>query len=169
MSNASKAQGECTNATPEAAKKAAPLDPRRPIRNISSMSTAALRKRLIEAGCEVPARCNKARLIEIARGDGLWNYSGNQVDPAKKAAYGASQSCDDDVAAALKDQVTGADGKCDPDALYDVAIANDLDPKCYSHLNIGMQRMNFGNVLRAMAKRGNYVIIGTTEWNPENA
>jgi len=165
MTNATEAQGESTNATPSSAE----LDPRRPIRNLTNLTTAALRARLVDAGFEVPARCNRGRLIEIARAEGIWNYRGNQVDEAFKAKYGASQSCDDGIALALKEQVTGKDGKVDLHALYDVAIANDLDPKKYAHLNVGMQRMNFGNVLRAMARRGEYVVIGTNDWNPDAA
>lgn len=157
------------NAAATAESTAAALDPRRPIRNISALSTPALRTRLVEAGCDVPPRANRARLVEIARTERLWRYDGDQVPAKYKAKYGASQSCDDGIAQAMKDATTGADGKCDPEALRNVQIGNDLDPKRWQHLNIGMQRMNTGNVLRAKAKNGDYVIIGTTEWNPENA
>jgi len=165
MSNATEAQGECTNATPEAEAH----DPKRPIRNISAMKTPALRKRLQDAGLDVAPRANRARLIEAARAAGLWRYDGDQVPAKYKAKYGRTQSCDDDVATSLKDAVTGADGSCDLDAVRNVAIANDIDPKRWGHLNVGMQRMNLGNVLRAMVKRGEYVIVGTSEWNPEAA
>lgn len=161
MSNANTKAVEATSAAVESTKTA--------IRNISALSTAALKKRLVDAGVDVPAKANRARLIGLAREAGLWRYDGDQVPAKYKAKYGASQSCGDDVASVLKDQCTGADGRCDPDALANIAIANDLDLKRWQHLNIGMQRMNLGNVLRGMVKRGDYVIIGTSEWNPENA
>ena len=56
----------------------------------------------------------------------------------------------------------GEDGKVDPDKLAKVAKANKVDLDKYSHLNIGMQRMNVGNRLRGMHNKGEKVKVGKT-------
>lgn len=74
--------------------------------------------------------------------------------------YGADQTCGDDVAKALTAKVTTPTG-VDLDALREVAAANGaedrLDGWLVKGLNPGMLRMNLGNVLRGMARRGEEV------------
>lgn len=65
---------------------------------------------------------------------------------ALRGKYGKDANCGDDVAEALK----GAD----LDALLVFAAGNGIDVDKYAHLNNGQKRMNVGNRLRAMVKKG---------------
>ena len=66
-----------------------------------------------------------------------------------KKRYGKSQSCGDDVAKRLKG--------LQPEDLAFLAQLNGIVYARWSHLNGGMQRMNLGNVIRGMEKRGEEV------------
>lgn len=73
----------------------------------------------------------------------------NSVVPNKyKQRYGSKANCGDELANALAD--------IDPasDVWSQLAADNGIDWTRWSHLNNGMRRMNLGNVLRNMAKKG---------------
>ena len=63
-------------------------------------------------------------------------------------------SCGDDVATLLAQHTRGDDGKPDPAKLRALAERNGVWQDRYAALNPGQQRMNDGNRLRAMARRG---------------
>lgn len=65
---------------------------------------------------------------------------------ALRGKYGKDANCGDDVAAALK----GAD----LDALTAFAASKGLDVEKYAGLNNGQRRMNIGNRLRNLVKKG---------------
>ena len=70
------------------------------------------------------------------------------VPPKYKQRYGTKANCGDELANAL-------DG-IDPasDVWPRLAADNGIDWSRWSHLNNGMRRMNLGNVLRNLAKKG---------------
>lgn len=144
------------------------------IRNLADTSNERLRAVLIANGVDVPNRASRSRLVGLAREAGLWGESGNVVPMHHKERYGAAQSCGDDVASALADHVRVPHPEnpkktvIDASLLAQVASANGLDLARWDHLNIGMQRMNLGNALRGMVKRGERVEVGTSVWNAED-
>lgn len=141
------------------------------IRNASAMTDKALRAFLAAHGVEHPKGARRARLIAIAREAGLFGAHGDVVPAHHKARYGASQSCNDDIAEALAAFVRvphpTKPGKTviDEALMRQVAEANEVDLDRWAHLNIGMVRMNLGNVLRGKVKRGENAIVGLSEWN----
>lgn len=74
--------------------------------------------------------------------------------------YGKVGHCGDEIAEVFAATVKGEDGKVDPEKLAKIAEQNKIDLAAWAHLNIGMQRMNLGNRLRAMHKKGQKVKIG---------
>ena len=77
------------------------------------------------------------------------------IAPEKKKAYGKSQSCGDNIAQKLTEFTKSyGDG-----AIAQVCEWNGINPERWSHLNVGMQRMNLGNVLRGRVKRGEEIDI----------
>ena len=74
-----------------------------------------------------------------------------------KKAYGKTQSCGDDVAKALTAKINAAKDKGTEFA--SICSANGIDAGRWAHLNFGMQRMNLGNQLRAIAKAGHALVI----------
>lgn len=94
------------------------------------------------------------------------------VVPAKyRAKYGKEQNCGDEMAAALKKFVTNPDGTCNPTTLEVVADANGLHETLMGYRNsgknIGMQRMNIGNILRGRVKNGKKVTVGERVWEEQ--
>lgn len=100
----------------------------------------------------------------------------------KYAALGHPQRCGDDFSAEFELAVTGTDanGKpcCDLNILREIAENNGLGAKLDEYqqrekpLNPGMQRMNIGNSLRAMIRKGNaiwwpYKTSFSTGWEDE--
>lgn len=77
-------------------------------------------------------------------------------------AYAKSElkgTCDDALAHQL-DAITKTDGKPDRAKIDALGWANGIDvQKRWGERNIGMQRMNLGNVLRGRIKRGEAVTI----------
>lgn len=81
-------------------------------------------------------------------------------------------SCSDEVAHAFKEAVTGLNEKGKPavdlEKLSQVAEDNGLLERYEGYvakgMNNGMKRMNIGNVIRAMVKRGEAVTIGNKTW-----
>ena len=87
--------------------------------------------------------------------------SGNDAIGAKyKEKYGKDKHCGDDVAILMKAFCLGEKNKIDPEKLAQVASDNGLDIKKWAHLNIGMQRMTVGNILRGMHNKGKDITIG---------
>ena len=133
------------------------------IKNISDLSDEALRKKLRDKGVDVTDDATRGAMIVAAKASGLWDYKGNILNAKKKKEYASKGgNCGDGVALAfgkLEDSEEGFK------ALKDVAEANEVDISRWVHCNFGQKKMNLGNVLRGKIKRGEYVIINTTEWN----
>lgn len=97
---------------------------------------------------------------------------GNIVPLKYRQKYGTPQHCGDQVALVFKDFVTvtvqvgeKAVEQCSETALVEVCDSNGVDYHKWDHLkNIGMKRMNLGNILRGKIKRGERVQIGETIW-----
>jgi len=70
------------------------------------------------------------------------------IPPKKKKAYGPTQSCQDNISKLMKTATAAGI------TLEDIANFNQLDIGRWSHLNAGMQRMNLGNAIRGLIKRG---------------
>ena len=68
-------------------------------------------------------------------------------------------TCGDDMANALKEAVC-KDGRTDVKLMVKVAQDNGIDLNRWSHLNVGQIRMNLGNVLRNMVRKGHGVKVG---------
>lgn len=97
---------------------------------------------------------------------------GNIVPLKYRQKYGTPQHCGDQVALVFKDFVTvtvqvgeKAVEQCSETALVQVCDQNGVAYDRWDHLkNIGMKRMNLGNILRGKIKRGERVQIGETVW-----
>lgn len=76
------------------------------------------------------------------------NTSGKMT--ALRGKYGKDANCGDGVAEALK----GAD----LNALLDFAENHGIDVAKYAHLNNGQKRMNVGNRIRAIVKKGDLTL-----------
>lgn len=128
------------------------------IRNIAKMTDAHLIKVLTDNGVSVPDGALRVQLVNLAREAGLWNYSGNIVPVGFKQKYKANGGTNGDIVAhAMTD--------LEEPALIAIATANSLDYGRWAHLNFGQRRMNLGNVLRGMIRRGESVVIGLHEWD----
>ncbi len=104
--------------------------------------------------------------------------NGNVVPKKYREKYGKSQCCGDALAEVLtgycshevKTQTPKGKAKTvvrvNLDRVVAVAQANGLQAKLerWADLNPGMQRMNLGNVLRGMLKRGERVTVGEKVW-----
>lgn len=130
-------------------------------------SDEEIRAALAEASIETNEDATRATMVRMLEQAGMWNvHAGSVVPDSYKIRYGPDQNCGDDIADLLK----GED-------VYAVAMANGIDAEGKwgegrvalgkTPLNPGMVRMNLGNVLRGRAKRGEYVVIGTTEYNED--
>lgn len=88
---------------------------------------------------------------------------GSVIPDSYRHQYGVDQNCGDDIAVRLKDATTGPDGKADMAAVERVAsengLADDFDRWVSRGLNNGMVRMNLGNKLRGLARKGTEVRI----------
>jgi hypothetical protein len=115
-----------------------------------------------------PKRSTHAKVEQPSTGDAQHEDEGSddteaQPEPASRASkvhprykelYGKDANCGDDMALELKAAVV------DPESLASVARDNGIDPVRWSHLNFGMQRMNLGNSLRRMLRKGEQVVVG---------
>ena len=126
-----------------------------------------IRAALTDADIEHHEDATRATLVRLLEQAGMWNvHAGSVVPDSYKIRYGKEQNCGDDIADLLKGEDVGA-----------IAAANGIDAEAKwgegrvaqgkTPLNPGMVRMNLGNVLRGRAKRGEYVVIGATEYNEE--
>lgn len=91
---------------------------------------------------------------------------GSVIPEDYRLRYGADQNCGDDLAKRLSEIVTVTEGKTshvDLEACERIASANGIadrfDGWMTKGLNPGMVRMNLGNVLRGMARRGEEVTL----------
>lgn len=82
---------------------------------------------------------------------------GSVIPDHYRYQYGADQTCGDDIATKLTAAVTSENG-VDLDKCREIAAANGvedrLDRWIAKDLNPGMVRMNLGNVLRGIARKG---------------
>lgn len=89
---------------------------------------------------------------------------------AKYKAAGHPDNCGDAMARALTEATVEVDALGKPHAstalMAEVADDNGISDvfSRWSHLNPGQQRMNLGNVLRGMQKRGKTITVGTEEF-----
>lgn len=101
--------------------------------------------------------------------------AGDIVPRKYRERYGAAQNCGDEVAATLTAFVTlpratkkDPDGGLDNAKLRAVAEANGIGDRLAEYeergLNGGLRRMNVGNILRGMVRRGERVEIGDRVW-----
>ena len=154
--------------------------------DLNKVDLDALKANLKEAEVTFGGRSGPQRLIDLAIENDLAipliggedfdpdaepdeeEAGGNVVAEEYRKRYGSAQNCGDEMAAVFKDFVTSVDeaGKefCDYRKLVEVADANKVDVERWGHLNIGMRRMNVGNVLRGKVKRGEKVVVGTRVW-----
>ena len=86
--------------------------------------------------------------------------AGDKVGKKYRERYGKLGHNGDDIAELLKMHCVGEDGKIDTGKLDKLCAANKIDYGKYVHLNVGMQRMTIGNILRGMVRKGNPIKIG---------
>ena len=101
--------------------------------------------------------------------------NGAMVKPKYRDLYKQySDSCGDDMACALKDATVRVEktkrGKdrevMDEGSLAKIAKNNGIDVSKYDHLNPGQTRMNVGNRLRGMLRKGEAVTVGQEKFDP---
>lgn len=133
----------------------------------------ALKKALKKAGVEFDKKANVTDLVALAEKSKVEvpsKASGNIIDEKYRKRYGANQNNGDKFAEAMDKACkveVAAKGKgkpkrvLDEKALRSVAKQNNVDTARWSTMNLGQQRMNLGNVLRGMNRRGEKITIGT--------
>lgn len=88
---------------------------------------------------------------------------GSVIPDEYRYRYGVDQNCGDDVAIRLKDATTDPEGHVDLARLAEIASRNGVSDRydvwLHKGLNNGMLRMNLGNVLRGIARKGAEVTI----------
>lgn len=84
-----------------------------------------------------------------------------------KKEYGKPAHCGDEMALAFAGFVQDEEGGLDLGKLAQVAGANGVDLKRWSHLNNGQKRMNLGNVLRGLIRKGTDVKVGSKTFKGE--
>jgi hypothetical protein len=153
---------------------------------IEKVDLEQLREDLKDNGVTFGNRTGPAKLIALAvdndveiplleaedEGEDDEPQGGNVVPEKYRQKYGKAQNCGDEMALALKEYVTvvgkNEKGKevelCDIDLLAEVALSNGLSLDPWDHLNIGMKRMNLGNVLRGRLNKGQRVQVGAQVW-----
>ena len=133
------------------------------------MNKTQLTAKLTELDSEFDPKATKAQLVEVlADAEGEAEGPKSIVPEGFKAQYKAhGGSCGDEMAGVFADTVKGEKGKIDVSKLEEVMAQNGIETDRWSNLNVGQRRMNLGNVLRAKAKRSEYVAIGSTEWNTD--
>ena len=156
-----------TTNTAVAVVEAATSAPRMAIPNIAALSDDALRAALRKNG-RAPGLLGREKLSAMAKEAQLWDYKGDVVPGHYKKKYGKTQNCGDALAV-LMVRPANMEQEHHLAFLADVADANGIKFERWAHCNYGQKVMNLGNVLRGMVKRGDYVIVGVTEFNAENA
>lgn len=113
------------------------------------------RKVAEKQGLDVRACEGGFKLVKKSAGFG----GSSKVKPQYKAAYGKEENCGDAMAKAFKAVCDEYEDKAD--GVVVIAKANGIDLSRWEGKNPGMVRMNLGNVLRGMVKRGEKVKIGS--------
>ena len=85
--------------------------------------------------------------------------SGSVVPSKYKKEYGKEQSCGDSLANLLKVACTGKNGKSDYGRMQGIMKENGIETTRWADRNIGMIRMNLGNVLRCKLRKEGRVKI----------
>ena len=85
--------------------------------------------------------------------------SGSVVPSKYKKEYGKEQSCGDSLANLLKVACTGKNGKSDYGRMQGIMKENGIETTRWADRNIGMIRMNLGNVLRCKLRKEGKVKI----------
>ena len=117
----------------------------------------------------------EAFLTEEPEDDDEEEEAGRSIVPKKyRIRYEAAQNCGDEIALALTNYVTpprakeNDDGRLDRVKLREVAAVNGIADNLAKwegrELKGGLLRMNTGNVLRGMNRRGERVQIGERVW-----
>jgi len=137
--------------------------------DLDRVNIEALRANLKDAEIQFHGRTGIQKLVALAIENGVEvdeedETVGNVIGQDYRKKYGKDQNCGDEVVAAFRSAVEGETEADRDDALRAVADANGQNYDRWSHLNIGMRRMNLGNVLRGMIKRGEAVTIGSQTW-----
>lgn len=138
--------------------------------DVDKVDIDELRTRLKDAEVSFHGRTGIVKLVGLAIENDISveteepAKTGNVIDKGYREKYGRDQNCGDQVVAAFKAAVgEGSEDQRDTE-LRKVADQNGIDYDRWSHLNIGMRRMNLGNVLRGMINRGEAVTIGGQTW-----
>ena len=100
---------------------------------------------------------------EVDEGEDAADSEGDKVGKKYRERYGKLGHTGDEIAELLKAHCVGEDGKIDTGKLDKLCSANGIEYGKYQHLNVGMQRMTIGNILRGMNRKGEVVKIGTTK------
>ena len=89
--------------------------------------------------------------------------AGDKVGKKYRERYGKTGHTGDEIAEVLKAHCVDKDGKIDTAKLDKLCSANGIEYGKYEHLNVGMQRMTIGNILRGKHRKGEAIKIGTTK------
>ncbi len=159
----------------KAAAKAAREEARKP-----RVDVAELKVRLKEKEIAFGPKDKEDALVALANQHEIaipmLKVGSNIVPNEYRERYGAEQTCADDVANALKAATSTttktAKGKdktvVDYTKLLEVGTQNGVDVEArWGGLNIGMRRMNLGNVLRGKINNGEKVKIGKQTFKGE--
>lgn len=138
------------------------------IRNVAALTDEQICVRLRRSGISVHRTLDRQKLIDLAREHGLWGSAGNVIQQFYKKQYGRKQKCGDEISIALEKFLHTPQGDVDPSRFEQLAAENNVDPRRWDHLNIGMRVMSLSNILRAKARRGERTVIGSTVWNDES-
>ncbi len=125
---------------------------------IAAKATVKKTRATKKAKAKAAAKANTKKVKAAAKVETEAKVKGTSVIAKEtKKAYGKTQSCGDDVAKALTTKINAAKDKGTEFA--SICSANGIDAGRWAHLNFGMQRMNLGNKLRAIAKAGHALVI----------
>lgn len=86
--------------------------------------------------------------------------AGDKVGKKYRQAYGKDGHNGDEIALKLKEFCLGDGGKIDIAKVQRLCKDNKIEYGKYEHLNVGMQRMTVGNILRARWKKGEAIKVG---------
>ena len=86
--------------------------------------------------------------------------AGDKVGKKYRTAYGKEGHNGDDIALKLKEFCLGEGGKIDIAKVQRLCKDNKIEYSKYEHLNVGMQRMTVGNILRGKVRKGESIKVG---------
>lgn len=128
-------------------------------------SIETLRADLKAAGVKYKGNPGLAKLQQLATENGVEitqnSLTRSIVPTSYKTTYAKhGGTCGDELAVALSEAAMDDAGKVSLEQLEKVAKQNGIDFGRWSHLNVGQQRMNLANVLRAKLKKGEAIKVG---------